>query len=267
MTRSVALVTGASAGIGKELARQFARGGHDLILTARRTDELRALAAELRTARGATAHVFPADLSDPAAPRTLFNDVTAAGLTVDVLVNNAGFGVFGPFAEADPDRLLAMLRVNVIALTELTRLLVPGMIARGRGRVLNVASTAAFQPGPLMAEYYASKAYVLSLSEALAYELRRTGVTVTCLCPGPTRTEFGSAAAMGDSKLFDGPAVMDAGPVAEAGYRGAMRGKRVVIPGLPNRLGAFATRFVPRPWLMGIVRRVQERKAALGPEA
>jgi short-subunit dehydrogenase len=259
MTRPIALVTGASAGIGKELARRFARGGHDLVLTARRTDELRALADELRTAGGA-AHVFPADLSDPTAPRALHDAVEAAGLTVDVLVNNAGFGVYGPFANAEPDRLLAMLRVNVLALTELTRLFIPGMVARGRGRVLNVASTAAFQPGPLMAGYYASKAYVLSLSEALAHELRGTGVTVTCLCPGPTRTEFASAAAMHGSKLFDSPNVADAAPVAEVGYRATMRGRRVAIPGALNRLGAFGTRFAPRSLLMRIVERIQVRR-------
>lgn len=259
--RPVALVTGASAGIGKELARRFARGGHDLVLTARRADELRALADELRPA-GVAAHVFPADLSDPATPRRLFDEIATAGLTIDVLVNNAGVGVYGPFADASPDRLLAMLRVNVLALTELARLFLPGMVSRGRGRVLNVASTAAFQPGPLMAGYYATKAYVLSLSEALAHELRGTGVTVTCLCPGPTRTEFGAAAAMDGSRLFDSPNVMDAAPVADAGYRATMRGRRVVIPGLWNRLGAFATRFVPRSLLMRVVERIQAKRSA-----
>jgi uncharacterized protein len=258
-SRPVALVTGASAGIGKELARRFARGGHDLVLTARRVDELQTLADELRTA-GVAAHVCPADLSDPVAPRTLFDEVAAAGLTVDVLVNNAGFGVYGPFVDADPDRLLAMLRVNVLALTDLTRLVIPGMVSRGRGRVLNVASTAAFQPGPLMAGYYATKAYVLSLSEALAHELRGTGVTVTCLCPGPTRTEFASAAAAEGTTLFDNPNVMDAAPVADAGFRATLRGKRVVIPGLLNRLGAFSTRFVPRSLMLRIIERIQVKR-------
>ncbi|HET6576603.1 MAG TPA: SDR family oxidoreductase [Fimbriiglobus sp.] len=257
--RPVALVTGASAGIGRELARRFARGGHDLVLTARRVDELRTLADELRAA-GVTAHVVPADLSDPAAPRKLFDEIAAAGLTVDVLVNNAGFGVYGPFADADPDRLLAMVRVNVLALTELCRLFIPGMVARGRGRVLNVASTAAFQPGPLMAGYYATKAYVLSLSEALAHELRGTGVTVTCLCPGPTRTEFAAVAAMDGSKLFDSPNVADAASVAEVGYQASMRGRRVAIPGVLNRLGVFSTRFAPRSFLMRIVERIQARR-------
>jgi short-subunit dehydrogenase len=262
--RPVALVTGASAGIGRELARRFAAGGHDLVLTARRADELRALADELSAEHGVAVRAVPADLSDPVAPRTLFDEVAAAGLAVDVLVNNAGFGMYGPFAEADPDRLLAMVQVNVAALTHLTRLFLPGMVARGRGRVLNVASTAAFQPGPLMAAYYASKAYVLSLSEALAFELRGAGVTVTCLCPGPTRTEFAAAAVVGGSRLFDSPYVMDAAPVAEAGYRAAMRGRRVVVPGLLNRLGAFATRFVPRPLLMRVVHRIQDRRADPG---
>jgi short-subunit dehydrogenase len=259
MSRPVALVTGASAGIGKELARRFARGGHDLVLTARRADELHALAGELRAA-GAGAHVFPADLSDPAAPGKLFDEVAAASLTVDVLVNNAGFGLYGPFVDSDPHRLLALVQVNVAALTHLTRLFVPGMVARGRGRVLAVASTAAFQPGPLMAGYYATKAYVLSLSEALAHELRGTGVTVTCLCPGPVRTEFGAVAAMDGSPLFDSPNVMDAAAVADAGYRAAMRGERVAIPGLLNRLGAFATRFAPRSLLMRVVERIQAKR-------
>jgi short-subunit dehydrogenase len=260
MPRPIALVTGASAGIGRELARRFARGQHDLILTARRTDELHALAEELRKV-GATVHVIPADLSDPAEPRRLFDEVVARGLTVDVLVNNAGFGVYGPFVDADRERLLAMVQVNVLALTDLTRLFVQGMVARGRGRVLNVASTAAFQPGPLMAGYYATKSFVLSLSEALAHELRGTGVTVTCLCPGPTRTEFASVAAAEGATLYDNPNVMTAAPVADTGFWATMRGKRVVIPGLLNRIGAFATRFAPRSLLMHIVERIQSRRA------
>ncbi|OWK40252.1 SDR family NAD(P)-dependent oxidoreductase [Fimbriiglobus ruber] len=258
--RPVALVTGASAGIGKELARVFARNGHDLILTARREAELRALADELARSHGAAVHIFPADLSDPAAPRALYDKVAAAGLNVDVLVNNAGFGVYGPFADADPVRVAAMVQVNVAALTDLTRLFLPGMVARGTGRILNVASTAAFQPGPLMAVYYATKAYVLSLSEATAYELRRTGVTVTCLCPGPTRTEFATVAAMEDTKLFDAPYAMEVGPVAEAAYRATMRGTRVVVPGVQNWVGASLARFIPHWLLLRIVYRIQKRR-------
>jgi hypothetical protein len=257
MSRPLAVVTGASGGIGAELARCFAGGGYDLFLTARRVDELQKLAAELSAV---TCHVLPLDLADPLAPGELVAGLAARSLTVDVLVANAGFGLFGPFAEADERRLLDLLQVNVTAVTHLTRLLLPGMQERKRGRVLTVASTAAFQPGPLMAAYYASKAYVLSLSEALWHECRGTGVTVTCLCPGPTTTGFASAAAMGDSKLFDGPGVMAARTVAEAGYRGCLKGKRVVVPGVQNRIGAFFGRHLPRRLILPIVARVQARK-------
>ena len=262
MNRPLALVTGASAGIGKELARRFAAGGHDLILTARRQTELETLAGELVAAHAIAVHVLPADLADPAAPQKLYDDLAARGLQVDVLVNNAGFGVYGPFVEADPLRLLAMLQVNVAALTQLMRLFAPGMVARGRGRILNVASIAAFQPGPLLAEYYATKAYVLSLSEAVAYELRHTGVTVTCLCPGPTSTEFGRAAVMDGVTLFEGPKVMTAKAVAEVGYRGTMNGKRVVVAGFFNWLGTVVVRFVPRFLLLRMIERIQSKKRA-----
>lgn len=260
MTRPLALVTGASAGIGQELARRLAVGGHDLALVARRADELRALAAELTTAHGGSAHVFPADLADPAAPKRLFDEVTGAGLAVDVLVNNAGFGLLGPFADADLGRTMAMVQVNVAALTHLTGLFLPGMRQRGRGRIMNVASTAAFQPGPLMAVYYATKAYVLSFSEALHEELAGTGVTVTCLCPGPTKTEFADVSGMGATALFRGPNVMDVGRVADEGCLGMMKGKRLVVPGMMNRLLIGAGRFVPRGVLLGLVKRFQERR-------
>lgn len=250
-TRPLALVTGASAGIGKELARILA-ADHDLILTARRADELNALAGELR---GVTCHVFPADLADPHGPRQLFDAVTAAGLSIDVLVNNAGFGDHGPFVDADLGKLLRMIQVNVTALTELTGLFLPGMRARGRGQVLNVGSVAGFQPGPLMAVYYATKAFVNSLSEALDDELCGTGVTVTCLCPGPTRSEFRSAAG-----IHGGSAEMDTRAVAEAGVRGMRRGKRLVIPGFRNRLLIFAERFLPRRAVTAAVRRLQQKR-------
>ncbi len=257
MSRPLAVVTGASGGIGAELARCFAAGGHDLVLTARRADELHTLAAELA---GVTCHVLPLDLADPMARGELVAGLAARGLTADVLVANAGFGLYGPFADSDERRLLDLLQVNVTAVTHLVRLLLPGMVERKRGRILTVASVAAFQPGPLMAAYYASKAYVLSLSEALSYECRGTGVTVTCLCPGPTTTGFASAAVMGDSKLFDGPGVMDAKAVADAGYRGCLQGKRVVVPGVQDRLGAFFGRHLPRRLILPLVARVQARK-------
>ena len=259
--RPVALVTGASSGIGKELARRFAAGGHDLILTARRDDELRRTADETAKAHGVACHVLAADLSDPAAPQRLFDEATARGLVVDVLVNNAGFGVYGPLAENDPAKLLAMLRVNVVALTHLTRLFLPGMIDRRRGRVLNLASTAAFQPGPLMAGYYATKAFVLSLSEALSEEVKGTGVTVTCLCPGPTRTEFAEAAEVEDLSIFQGAGVMAVGPVADLGYRATMRGRRTAVAGWLNRLAVTASPFVPRAILLPLVKRMQAKKS------
>jgi len=255
--RPVALVTGASAGIGKELARALARD-HDLILSARRVEELTALAAELKAAHGTTCHVLPADLADPHGPRHLFDATTAAGLAVDVLVNNAGFGDHGPFADADLAKLLRMIQVNVTALTELTGLFLPGMRARGRGRLLNVGSVAGFQPGPLMAVYYATKAYVVSLSEALANELSGTGVTVTCLCPGPTHSEFRAVA--GIRQGFSVAKAMDTRAVAEAGVRGMRRGKRLVIPGFRNRLLIFAERFLPRRVVTAAVRWMQEKR-------
>jgi short-subunit dehydrogenase len=256
-TRPLALVTGASAGIGKELSRVLAVD-HDLILTARRAEELNALAAELRSAHGTTCHVFPADLAAPHGPRQLFDAVTAAGLAVEVLVNNAGFGDHGPFADAELAKLLRMIQVNVTALTELTGLFLPGMLARGRGKVLNVGSVAGFQPGPLMAVYYATKAFVNSLSEALDDELRGTGIGVTCLCPGPTRSEFKAVAGVrrGSSVTRE----MDTRAVAEAGVRGMRRGKRLVIPGFANRLLIFAERFLPRRVVTAAVRWMQRKR-------
>jgi len=256
-TRPLALVTGASAGIGKELARVLARD-HDLILTARRVEELNALAAELRAAHAAACHVVPADLADPRGPRQLFDAVASAGLSVEVLVNNAGFGDHGPFAAADLGKLLRMIQVNVTALTELTGLFLPQMRARGRGRVLNVGSVAGFQPGPLMAVYYATKAYVNSLSEALDDELAGTGVTVTCLCPGPTHSEFRAVAGM--RRGFSVAQEMDTRAVAEAGVRGMRRGKRLVIPGFRNRLLIFAERFLPRRVVTAAVRWMQQKR-------
>lgn len=253
----MAIVTGASSGLGIELARCFAAGGYDLLLTARRTDELHRLANELA---GVTVHVMPADLTDADAPRDLIARMTAQKLVPDVLVANAGFGLYGPFAENDEQRLRDLLQVNILAVTSLIRLVLPGMIERRRGRILTVASTAAFQPGPLMAAYYASKAFVLSLSEALAHECRGKGVTVTCLCPGPIATGFAAAASVGRTRIVDGPGVMDARTVAESGYRACIAGKRVAVPGMQNRLGAMCGRHLPRWLILPLVRRLQARK-------
>jgi short-subunit dehydrogenase len=258
--RPIALITGASVGIGAELARQFAAGGYNLVLVARRLDELNRLATELQTAHGTQSWVYSYDLSQPDSVERLLRDIVKAGLSIEVLVNNAGIGAYGPFAETDPSRLQQLLQINILALTALQRALLPEMLRRNSGRILNVASTASFQPGPLMATYYASKAYVLSLSEAVAFELRKSKVTVTCLCPGPTATEFSQAATMNDSKLFDGPNVMTATEVARIGYAGTLRGNRVVIPGFRNRLGVNLGRLLPRWLVMKAVYGLQKRK-------
>lgn len=255
--RQMALITGASGGIGEALAHRFARGGYDLVLVARTESKLQALAEELSRAHGVRAHALACDLADPASPRQLADRLAALGVAVDVLVNNAGFATYGPFAELDLDGELRMLQVNIVTLTHLTRLLLPGMIARRRGRILNVASTAAFMPGPLMAVYYASKAFVLSLSEALNNELQGSGVTVTALCPGPTSTGFQARAQMERSKLVSGRKIMGVEAVADAGYDGLLRGRSVVIPGLMNRIQAFLPRLLPRSVLPGIVRSAQ----------
>ncbi|HEX8557102.1 MAG TPA: SDR family oxidoreductase [Pyrinomonadaceae bacterium] len=254
-----ALVTGASGGIGEELARLFAADGHSLVLVARSRDKLARLAGELGERHGVAARVLPSDLARPESPQEIFDELRDASVTVDALVNNAGFGSYGLFAETDAQAELDLIQVNVAALTRLTKLFLPGMLARRRGYVMNVASTAAFQPGPLMAVYYASKAYVLSFSEALANECAGTGVVVSALCPGPTATGFVAAAGMGDSRLFD-RAVMDARAVAEAGYRGLLAGRTVVIPGLRNALVARAVGFFPRGLVTKVVRGIQEKR-------
>lgn len=259
--RQTALVTGASSGIGLELARELAAGGYDLVLVARSEKKLEELAAELRGRHGAGARVLARDLARPEAPEEIFAELQGAGVAVDVLVNNAGFATFGPFAETGLGSELEELQVNVVALTHLTKKFLPGMLARRRGGVLNVASTAAFQPGPLMAVYYATKAYVLSFSEALAEELRDTGVTVSVLCPGPTATEFSARADMQNSGLFKGMLqVADARSVARAGYEGFRAGKRIVIPGLLNKVGAQSIRFTPRGLATRVVKGMQARR-------
>jgi short-subunit dehydrogenase len=249
-----ALITGASSGIGLELARIFARERYDLALVARSRGKLGDLAAGLRSSSGRTVDVIAADLSEAAA----CTDVARQSGPVDVLVNNAGYGIYRPFAESPVADDLNMMHVNMDAVVALTKAFLPGMMAAKSGRIMNVASTAAFQPGPTMALYYASKAFVLHFSEAIAYELRGSGVTVTALCPGPTQTEFQSRAAMKDVRLFN-MGMMSARQVAEAGYHGLMAGKTVVIPGLKNKIGALSVRFVPRKTAVAVVDKIQER--------
>ncbi|HLH24307.1 MAG TPA: SDR family oxidoreductase [Chloroflexota bacterium] len=260
--RPTALITGASGGIGAALAREFAAHGYDLVLVARRQDRLVTIARALAGAYGIAARVIEADLARPQAPDEIYQQVEAQGVAVEVLVNNAGFGTYGPFAETDLRAELEMLQVNVVALTHLTKLFLRDMLARGHGKVLNVASTAAFQPGPLAAVYYATKAYVLSLSEALANEVQGTGVTVTALCPGPTATGFQRRARMEDTRLMRSPLVMDAAAVARVGYRALMAGETVAIPGWTNRALTAAVRLMPRRLVTRIVRQVSERTHA-----
>lgn len=256
MATETALITGASSGIGLELARLFAADRSRVVLVARSRDKLEELAAELRREHGSEVVVLADDLADPAAPGRIFDSLAGQGIGVDVLVNNAGFGATGPFAEVPVERQMEMIQVNVAALTHLTRLFLPAMIRQNRGGVLNVGSTAGFQPGPFMAVYYATKAYVLSFTEALAEELSGTGVKVSCLAPGATATGFKAAAGMENSRLFR-LAVMDARTVAEAGYQGFRAGKVLVVPGFRNKFGVFSVRFAPRALVRKLVKRLQ----------
>ena len=242
----VALVTGASAGLGVEFARQLSKRGHRLVLAARRKERLEELARKLGNGRAVAI-----DLSKANAALKLMDDLTANGETVDLLVNNAGFGLIGQFAELDAKRERQMIDLNAGVLTDLCRAVAPDMIERRSGGIINVASTAAFQPGPKMAVYFATKAFVLSLTEALHEELKPHGIRVSCLCPGPTRTEFGDVAGFGGNGLFDRVA-MNAAEVVETGLKGLDSNHAVVVPGWTNKVVAASTRFAPRP----IVRKI-----------
>ena len=254
MPTETALITGASSGIGEELAELFARDKSSLILVARSEDKLRALAERLSKTYGIQTLVLPSDLSRPQAAQSLFEAVTAAGWTVDCLVNNAGFGGLGYFDEMPLSQHSDMIQVNVLALTELTRLILPGMVARKRGQILNVASTASFQPGPNAAVYYASKAYVRFFSEGLQTELAGTGVTVTCLAPGPTKTHFNDVAKMEATPVFRFNC-MEVKPVALAGYNSMRAGHTLVVPGLVNKLLQCSAKYTH--W--GVVKQVMKR--------
>lgn len=258
--RPVALITGASMGLGAEFARLLASEGHDLVLTARSADRLAALKKEIEGLHGVSVHVFVHDLADPEAPAALYHDVRAAGLDVDVLVNNAGFGMYGFFYRSDLQTELDMIQVNISAVVHLTKLFVRDMVARGNGRIMNVASTAGFQPGPLQPVYYASKAFVLSFTEAVANELRGTGVTATALCPGPTPTEFQKRANVGNVRGLRLMMRVDPDVVVRAGYQGMMKGKPVVVPGALNNLIIFLLRLSPRRMVTAAVRRVQAQR-------
>ncbi len=254
-----ALITGASGGIGLELARLLARDGYDLVLVARSENRLREIADELQNAHGIRALVLPHDLSLSTTPDAIFEALQTHKVQVDILVNNAGIGTYGPFAEIDWDKERDLLQINIVALTHLTKLFLPEMLSRRAGKILNVASTAAFQPGPFMAVYYASKAYVLSFSQALSNECAGSGVTVTALCPGPTQSDFQERAAMTQSKLMQG-ALMTSAEVAAQGYQAMQKGKRRVVTGFNNRVWTLAAKFLPTGATIKMVRRVQETK-------
>jgi uncharacterized protein len=251
--KPLALVTGASGGIGEAIAKELS-SKYQLVLVARSGDKLQALAQQL-----GGAHVIAADLSTPDAASKLMQELESRKLEIDVLVNNAGFADFGDFAHADPTKLEQMIHLNMTTLTMLTRAVLPQMIARRRGRVMNVASTAAFMPGPLMGVYYATKAYVLSLSEALAEELQGTGVTITALCPGPVESGFQARAAMEKSKLLKNPMnpLMSAEDVAKQSVAALERGQRVIIPGFMNQILTLVPRFIPRAFVPSIVKNAQ----------
>lgn len=256
--KRTALITGASSGIGLELAKQFASHGYNLILTARREQQLKDLAEKLASQFGVTTSTCAADLSTPGGSEKVTRFTTDSALAVDVLVNNAGFGAHGAFSKVQASTHREMIQVNVTSLVELTHFYLPAMLTNGKGGVMNIASTAAFVAGPLMSVYYASKAFVLSFSEALSNECRGTGVTVSCVCPGATTTEFQARANMTHATLFRGPAVMSAEAVARMAYDGFAAGEQLIVTGFLNQIAAFSTRLIPRAAGAELARRLQE---------
>ena len=258
MASKTALITGASVGIGRDLAKLFAQDGYNLVLVARNAARLQEVAADLGKQFGVSAKPCPLDLASSAAPQFLFDQLQRENIALDVLVNNAGYGKLGAFAEIPYDESAGQIALNITALTHLTKLFLAPMLERKSGRILNVASTAGFQPGPLMAVYYATKAYVISFSEALANELQGTGVTVTCLCPGLTDTEFQTRAGTEKTTLFKRTRPMDAATVARDGYRALMKGKPLVISGIRNRLLMESLRISPRRIVTAVSRKFLE---------
>jgi uncharacterized protein len=251
-----ALVTGASEGIGFEICKLLAKDGYSVVLTARNQEQLLKRVEQLKPHNVET-DVIVQDLSLPDACDKLVAELTARNLQIDILINNAGFANYGDFSSNSLEKEMALLQVNIVALTKLTKLLLPSMLKNRYGKIMNLASMAAFVAGPQMAVYYASKAYVLSFSEALACELEGTGVTVTAVCPGATATEFQERAGLGRSKLFEKFKPMDSTTVSEIGYRGMMNGETIVITGAMNKLMALATRLTPRSVSTHLVKRIQ----------
>jgi len=256
---ATALITGASSGIGLELARFHASKGGDLVLVARNKSKLDEIKTELEKKYNISVYTIGKDLSVAKSAQEVHDQTTKQNIQIDYLINNAGFGDFGMFAESDLDKQLQMISVNITALTALTHLYLPGMIKKGSGKILNVASTAAFQPGPTMAVYYATKAYVLHFSEAIANELKGSGVTVTALCPGATESGFQSAADMQESKLVKGKKLPSAKEVALYGYKAMMNNRTVAIHGIMNYLMANSVRFAPRGMIVKVARLMQDK--------
>ncbi len=256
--RKTVLISGASSGIGYEFAHLFAQHQYDLVLVARSETKLQTLKADLEAKYGVMAVSIPKDLAQPGAAEELFHQVNQQRLQIDVLINNAGFGNYGLFVETDWNKEAQMIQLNITSLTHLTKLLLQGMVERQQGKILNVASTAAFQPGPLMAVYFATKAYVLSFTEAIANELQGTGVTAIALCPGPTESQFQATAALENSKLVAGKTLPTAAEVAQFGFNALQRNQTVAVHGLYNRLLTFVVKFLPRNMVTASVRQMQE---------
>lgn len=258
MSSQTVLITGASGGIGYELAKLFARDHYNLVLVARSAQKLTQVANELQ-GDGVSVKTVVLDLAEAPAPKFLFDQMQREGIAIDILINNAGFGAYGEFAQMRHQDIVGQINLNITALTELTRFFVQSMVSRGKGRIMNVASTAGFQPGPLMAVYYATKGYVISFSEAIANELSGSGVTVTCFCPGATATGFAARAGNDETRVFKRSGVMSADKVALDGYRAVMKGRTLAISGMQNWITAQSTRFVPRKMVTAVSRWVSEK--------
>jgi len=254
-----ALITGASSGIGYEFAKIHASKGDNLVLVARRKEKLEALKKELEKAHNVSVLVIEKDLSIANAANDVYQETSEKNIVVDYLINNAGIGDYGKFYELNWDKQAVMIQLNITALTQLCKLYLNEMTKRDSGKILNVASTAAFQPGPLMAVYYATKSYVLHFSEAIANEVKDKGITVTALCPGATESEFVDTAELGDSKLFKNKKLPTSKTVAEYGYKAMMKGKVVAIQGFMNKVMAGSIRFSPRGMVVKITRKIQDK--------
>lgn len=255
-----ALITGASKGIGKELAYIFAENGCNLVLVARSSDLLAQIKTEIENKHSVEVHILVKDLCDKKSILELYNEVKEKGIEIDYLVNNAGFGDYGAFADTPWEIYENMISLNVSALTQLTHLYINDWKDRKEGKILNIASTAAFQPGPMMAVYFATKAFVLNLSESVGREVKKDNITITALCPGPTNTNFGEISKMNATQLVKNVKIANSRDVAELGYRSMMKGKATVIHGLMNKLAPFAIRFIPRSWIAKLSEMVLRQK-------